>query len=171
MPKKGELTPEQKKKAIAAGGTSALAIAAVMVFTPTWEGKENVPYFDSVKVKTVCYGETRVEMRRYSDKECLLLLEKGARQFQAGVLKINPRLSTDPYQWAAHTDFAYNVGLGNYAKSSVAKLYYAGREQEACHAIGKYVYAGKKVVRGLKLRRNGDDVRLGEIELCLTPYP
>lgn len=170
MPKRGELTPTQKKAA-AVGGTGALAAAAVLAILPVWEGKENVPYFDSVKVKTVCYGETKVEMRRYSDHECIVMLDGRAKQFQAAVLKVNPGLSHDPYIWAAHTAFAYNVGVGTYANGSVAKLYRIGRKQESCKAIAKYKYAGGKVLRGLELRRIGDNVRLGEVELCLTPYP
>lgn len=170
MTKRGELTPQQKKVA-ATGGVTALALAATMAILPVWEGKSNNPYFDSVKVKTVCYGETRVEMRKYSDKECIVMLEKGAKEFQTWVLEANPRLKTDPYQWAAHTTFAYNVGMGNYRKSSVRRLYAAGHEIAACRAMGKYRLAGGKVLKGLVLRRGGDADRLGEMELCLTPYP
>lgn len=168
MTKKGELTPEQKRVA-AVGGTTALALSASLAILATWEGKSNTPYFDVVGVRTVCYGETRVEMRRYSDAECLVLLTKGAQQFQEAVLKVNPRLKSDPYQWAAHTSFAYNVGMATYRKSSVARLYAQGREVEACQFIVKYKYAGRKVFRGLLLRRQGDH-RLGERELCLTPH-
>lgn len=169
-PKRGELTPGQRKAA-AAGGASALALAAAAAIISTWEGKSNTPYFDSVGVATVCYGETRVEMRRYSDDECTAMLAEGAKDFQKGVLQQNPRLATDPYQWAAHTSLAYNVGLGTYARSSVAKLYREGHEVEACKFIGKYRMAGGKPFKGLILRREGDTSRLGEIELCLTPHP
>lgn len=170
MPKRGELTPEQKKTALK-GGTAALAGAAILAILPVWEGKSNDPYFDSVKVRTVCYGETRVEMRHYSDKECLLLLDEGAQQFQKAVLQVNPGLSKDPYIWAAHTSFAYNNGVATYRKSSVSSLYRLGRKKESCQAIAKYKYAGKKILPGLVLRRNGDKTRFGEVELCLTPYP
>jgi lysozyme len=163
--KRGELTPGQKKAA-ATGGASALALAAAMAILPVWEGKSNAPYFDSVKVKTVCYGETRVEMRWYSDGECVAMLREGARGFQQGVLKVNPRISTDPLQWAAHTSLAYNIGLVAYRRSSVARLYAAGNERAACEAIGKYKFAGGKVWRGLELRRQGDAGRFGEVELC-----
>lgn len=169
-PKKGELTPGQKAMGLA-GGASALALAATMAILPAWEGKSNTPYFDSVKVRTVCYGETRVEMRRYSDTECLAMLEKGAREFQNAVVRVNPRLRTDPYQWAAHTSLAYNIGTVAYARSSVARLYRQGKEVEACQFIGRYRFAGGKEFRGLKLRRYGDAQRFGEIELCLTPHP
>jgi lysozyme len=170
MPKQGELDPERKRKLIQAGGGGALATAALIAILPIWEGKRNNPYFDAVGVRTVCYGETRVNMRRYSDAECVALLEEGAKDFQAAVLKINPRLKSDPYQWAAHTSLAYNIGVGRYRKSSVARLYAAGQEMTACYAIATYRFAGKQELKGLKMRRLGDRYRLGEVELCLTPH-
>lgn len=167
--KRGELTPKQKA---ATGGGLALALAATVSILQVWEGKVNTPHWDRYgKVWDVCYGETRVEMRPYSDYECATLLNTAAGSFQADVLRLNPRLKTDPYQLGAHTSFAYNLGVGTYANSSVRRLYAAGQEVPACKAIAKYRYAGKQVLRGLELRRLGDKTRLGEIELCLTPDP
>lgn len=170
MPKRGQLTPSQKA-AVAGAGGGGLALAATLAILPVWEGKSNTPYFDSVGVATVCYGETAAEMREYSDAECTAMLTERAKEFQTAVLRINPRLSTDPYQWAAHTSLAYNIGVSAYAKSSIARLYKEGDEIAACDAIGKYKYAGGRVLRGLVLRRQGDANRLGEVELCKTPHP
>jgi lysozyme len=168
-PKRGELTPKQKA---AAGGGLALALASTVAILQVWEGKVNDPHWDRYgKIYDVCYGETRVEMRHYSDQECLLLLRNGAGEFQAAVLKINPRLKTDPYQLGAHTSFAYNLGVATYRKSSVARLYREGKESLACKAFALYRYAGGQELRGLKLRRFGDATRFGEMELCLTPHP
>jgi lysozyme len=167
MPKSGELTPAQKRTA-AVGGSAALASAALLAMLSTWEGTRNNPYTDSVGVRTVCTGETHVAMRHYSDGECALMLEKRAKQFLDATAKINPGLKSDPYQWAAHSDLAYNNGTATYARSSVARLYAAGHKRAACEALGKYIYAGGKPFRGLVLRRNGDNARLGEIELCET---
>lgn len=173
MTKKGELTTTQKKAALAGGGVSALALAAALALIPAWEGKKNDPYFDSVRIETVCFGETKVQMRHYSDAECNAMLAKRVKEFQAAVLKWNPRLKDDPYQLAAHTSFAYNLGMRTYYNSSVSKLYRLGNayEPQACRAIGKYKMAGGKPLPGLVARRNGDWVRIGEIEVCLTPYP
>jgi hypothetical protein len=101
MTKKGELTTQQKKAAIATGGVSALALAAALALIPAWEGKKNDPYFDSVRIETVCFGETKVKMRHYTDAECNAMLAKRVKEFQAAVLKWNPRLKEDPYQLAA----------------------------------------------------------------------
>ncbi len=55
------------------GGAAILLIGLV----GAWEGKRNDPYKDIVGVPTVCYGETRVQMRRYSDAECKDMLADG----------------------------------------------------------------------------------------------
>ncbi len=163
--KQGQLSPAQKKTA-AAGGSLALATAALLAILPVWEGYNNTPYRDVVGVMTVCTGETRVKMRVYTDTECAEMLKKGIQPFLATVLKHNPRIDTDPEQWAAHAALAYNIGEAGYAKSSVARLYAAGDELAACEAIGRYKYAGGKVWKGLVFRRQGDAKRYGEVELC-----
>lgn len=138
---------------------TALALAAATI--APWEGKRNEPYADPIGIVTVCYGETRVPMRRYSDAECLAMLEQASAEFLEGVRRRNPAIAGFPHQWAAHTSFAYNVGLGTYGKSSVARLFEEGRQVEACRFLGRYVYAGGRKLRGLERRR------AAEIALCL----
>lgn len=163
--KQGQLSPAQKKVA-ASGGAAALATAALLAILPVWEGYSNKPYRDVVGVMTVCTGETRVKMRVYSDAECAEMLKEGIQPFLEAVAKRNPRIDSDPLQWAAHAALAYNIGEAAYAHSSVARLYAAGNEAAACEAIGKFKYAGGKVWKGLVFRRHGDPKRYGEIELC-----
>lgn len=165
--KKGDTAPRPGLKKAGLVGSATLALAALVSILGTWEGKSNDPYLDSVRVKTVCYGETRVEMRHYTDAECKVMLEEGAAEFLEAVRTRNPRIVEDPYQWAAHASLAYNIGIAAYNRSSVASLYAAGREREACQYIAKYRLAGGKVLRGLVLRREGDPQRLGEVELCM----
>lgn len=141
---------------------SVLAAAALAVATiAPWEGKRNEPYRDPIGILTVCYGETRVPMRRYSDAECTAMLQAAAGEFMEGVRVRNPAIAGYPHQWAAHTSFAYNVGLGAYGRSSVARLFEHGKQAEACRFLGRYVYAGGKRLRGLERRR------AAETALCL----
>lgn len=171
MAKLGQPTPRPGLRKAGLVGSAAIALAALTGLLSTWEGKSNDPYLDSVGTKTVCYGETRVEMRRYSDGECLIMLEAGAAEFLEAVRRRNPRIVEDPYQWAAHASLAYNIGIAAYNRSSVAKLYEQGREREACQFIPKYRLAGGRVLRGLVLRRDGDASRFGEVEMCLLEMP
>ncbi|WP_299307851.1 lysozyme [uncultured Croceicoccus sp.] len=147
-------------KAGLVGSVLVMVGLAVATIAP-WEGKRNAPYRDPVGIETVCYGETRVEMRRYSDAECAAMLEQATTEFAEGVRWRNPGIAEYPYQWAAHASFAYNVGLATYGRSSVARLFEEGRQREACAFLNRYVYAGGKRLRGLERRR------AAEAELCL----
>ncbi|MBU1253207.1 MAG: lysozyme [Alphaproteobacteria bacterium] len=142
------------------GSVVAMLGLAVATIAP-WEGKRNDPYRDPIGILTVCYGETRVEMRRYTDAECTAMLEEAAAGFAEGVRARNPAIIEFPYQWAAHTSFAYNVGLGAYNRSSVARLFADGQQRAACNFLGRYVYAGGTRLRGLVRRR------AAETALCL----
>lgn len=153
-------TPAPGKAGLVGAVLTMLALAAATI--APWEGKRNEPYRDPIGILTVCYGETRVEMRRYTDAECTAMLQSAAAEFAEGVRKRNPAIASYPHQWAAHTSFAYNVGLGTYGKSSVARLFAEGKQAEACRFLGRYVYAGGKPLKGLQRRR------AAETALCLT---
>lgn len=163
----GEPKPSSGLKKAGLTGSVVIMMAALIGLLTTWEGKSNKPYRDVAGIETVCYGETRIQMRDYSDAECLVQLESAAADFAEQVRIINPGLADHPLQWAAHGSLAYNIGVKGYRKSSVARLFREGRHAEACRAIGKYRYSGGKVWKGLVLRRNGDARRMGEIEVCL----
>ena len=161
-----KLTAKGKASLAAGGAAAALAIASV--FVPDWEGTELIPYLDSVGVQTVCSGETRVIMRVYSKDECAEITAKMLAEFQEAVKKSSPGIEKYPWQWAAHTSFAVNVGKASYAKSSVSRLFRAGDYVGACRYIRQYKYAGGKVLNGLVYRREGKLNRIGEYELCLV---
>lgn len=148
---------------VAGGLAGALLLASTLI--GEFEGKRNDPYRDIVGVPTVCYGETRVPMKSYTDKECLDMLKKATGEFQEEVLKVNPSLSTRPYQLAAATSLAYNIGINNYKKSSVRVNFDRGRWAEACSRFklwNKVKKNGRLVEsRGLTNRR------LKETAVCL----
>ena len=148
------------------GGGSAVALLLSIPLIAKWEGKSNDPYKDIVGVTTVCYGETRVPMRKYTDEECKKMLENAVeRDFMKPVAEFTPTIADRPYELAAATSLAYNIGLGNYQKSSVRKLFLQGKFIEGCKAFrpwDKVKRLGKLVVsRGLVNRRKD------EIKLCL----
>jgi lysozyme len=142
----------------AIGGAIVLAVATIA----PWEGKRNDPYLDIVKVRTVCYGETRVPMRRYSDQECLAMLQKAVEQdYAPAVFKCVPSLK-DPAranQAAASISLAYNIGTSGFCKSTAARLMNAGDWKGGCLAIARFNKAGGRVIQGL-VNRRADEVRL-----------
>ena len=149
--------PSGKLVALIGGPAALLTVAIVGQF----EGKRNDPYADIVGVMTVCYGETRVEMRRYSDAECKAMLSDGLADFAKPVLDRNPELKGHDNQLAAAISLAYNIGGANYRKSTVARRFSEGRWKDACNAFMAWSMAGGKRVQGLVNRRNT------ERQLCL----
>lgn len=137
-------------KLIAIAGTAAAGMIAVV---GGFEGKSNDPYFDIVAVPTVCFGETRVAMRHYSDAECDDLLADALGDFAAGVLERNPGLRGRDPQLLAATSLAYNIGLSAYRRSTAARRFSAGDWRGGCDAILLWNRAGGREVRGLTLRR------------------
>ncbi|MCJ1959646.1 lysozyme [Novosphingobium mangrovi (ex Hu et al. 2023)] len=150
---------EGKRKLIALVGGGAAAV--LMPLVASWEGKSNDPYRDIVGIPTVCYGETRVEMRRYTDAECEELLANALADYAAPVLKRNPELKGHDAQIAAATSLAYNIGPAAYAGSTVARRFSAGNWAGACDAFLMWKMAGGRIVQGLLNRRKA------ERQLCL----
>ena len=150
----------------AVGG--ALASAALLISLPfiaQWEGKRNDPYRDIVGVQTVCYGETNVPMRRYTDAECTEMLSRSVAGYRDQVLRCTPVLAGHPVQLAAATSLAYNIGPAAYCRSTVDRRFDAGDFPGACEAFKRWNMAGGRVVPGLVNRRNQ------EYELCMTYLP
>lgn len=137
------------------------AAGLLIAFVGAWEGKSNDPYKDIVGVWTVCYGETRVEMRRYTDAECKDMKANALVDFAEPVLKRNPELRGRDNQLAAAVSLSYNIGNAAYARSTVARRFSAGDFRGACDAFLMWTKAGGKVVRGLVNRRRA------ERDLCL----
>ena len=154
---------EPMQKPVSGKAKTGIALAAmVAIVTPTialWEGKSNDPYRDLIGVYTVCYGETRVEMRRYTNAECTAMLEEAVGEFGMNVLKRNPDLVNRPHQWAAATSLAYNIGPAAYNRSTVARRFDSGLWMEGCEAFAMWNKAGGKTRKGL-VNRRADEMRL-----------
>jgi lysozyme len=140
-----------KAKLAAVIGTGA--VAGLIAVVAQFEGKSNDPYLDIVGVPTVCYGETRVDMRSYSDAECADMLADGLEDFAKPVLARNPELRGHDAQVLAATSLAYNIGSAAYARSTVAKKFSAGDWKGACNAFLAWRFAGGREIKGLKVRR------------------
>lgn len=152
--------PKGRAGLIALVGASAAALMTATV--ATWEGKSNDPYRDIVGVMTVCYGETRVNMRRYSNAECEDMLAEGLADFAKPVLACTPNLRGRPEQLAAAVSLAYNIGAAAYCRSTVDRRFDAGNFRGACDAFLMWNKAGGRVVKGLTNRRRH------ERQICLT---
>lgn len=148
------------RKALAgAAVVSGLAISIIS----QWEGKSNKAYLDLVNVPTICYGETKnVRMGDVkSDSECTYLLHKEVRRLSDILVSTTPVVMTNN-QRAAVISWMYNVGEGNFRRSTLRKKLMSGDNIGACKELLKWVYAGGKRVRGLENRRRA------EYDLCMS---
>lgn len=156
--------PSFKGKPRMALGTTvaALAIATVGHF----EGLRTEPYRDIIGVPTICYGETRgVTMDDHATREeCDAMLVQGLQDFERGVMGCTTATLPDS-RLVAVVSFAYNVGIGAYCQSSVARKLNAGDVKGGCNALLLYNKARKNgkltPVKGLTARRNA------ERDLCM----
>jgi GH24 family phage-related lysozyme (muramidase) len=168
-------TPTPPDPSMRRRGAIAIAVVAMCGVTSAWEGERLVPYRDRLGTghpMTVCRGDTNVPMHVYTHQQCSVILEGEARDvYLPAVRRRLPTIEQDPYIWAAFGDFAYNAGIGRFNKSSVARLYEHGHKADACRAMAQYKFSNHRVVPGLYLRRIGDKYRIGDVELCLTPFP
>ena len=140
-------------------GTAAAALG--VVFVGGKEGVRLVAYRDIVGVPTVCIGETRgVKMGdRHTRAECDAMLLKGLAEFEEGILKCVPGLAGAPDErLVAHVSLAYNIGVGAYCKSTVARRYNAGDLKGSCDAFDMWDKAGGRRVQGLAIRRDDEQV-------------
>lgn len=149
--------------AIGGGAFVALALAIAAPTVERWEGTRTDPYKDMVGVWTVCTGETRVAMRRYTPAQCADLLRRALENdYAPAVLAAVPALRHRPYQLAASISLTYNIGTAAFARSTVARRFNAGEWRGGCEAFLMWNRAGSRVVPGLTNRRRD------ERKLCLT---
>lgn len=145
------------------GGASAIGLLAIG-FVGNWEGLRLYAYQDVIGVWTACYGEThgiRPGMK-FTRDQCDVMfldsLEKHERGMRACMVKPD---SIPPKTYVAFVSFTYNVGIGAYCRSTLARLVNVGNLRGACDQLMNWTRAGGRVVKGLVNRRTA------ERKLCL----
>lgn len=130
--------PGKKSLAVVIG---TVAASMAISLTSSQEGVSLKPYDDRLAghVQTVCFGETNVEMRRYSMDECKDMLSDSLAGYAIEVRRLTPGFDdlTDG-QKIAVLDLAYNVGIGNYTGSTLRKRYSAKDFPAACAEFAKW---------------------------------
>jgi lysozyme len=138
------------------GAGVAAAIAAICLLcaplTASFEGKSNKPYLDPVKIPTVCYGETQVEMRVYSDDECGRMLRRAlAKRYAPKILACLPQLAAQDRrnEAVAMLDSSYNAGPAAVCGSPMARQIRAGQWAAACSSLRSF-HVGSVTARPLR---------------------
>jgi len=144
------------KKLLGVGLGSALAISGAFIVAP-FEGKENKAYIDPVGIPTVCYGNTGKEAvlgKSYTDDQCLDQMAEDLKQHDKQLISVVKVPFKSDYQHAAMLSFVYNAGIGNFSSSTMLKKLNAKDYDGSCQELTKWVYAKKKLLKGLVIRRS-----------------
>ena len=160
--------PVNKKQAAVGGGAALTAMAAILLpYTSHWEGTRLIPYRDLGGVMTVCTGETRVQMRRYTPAECKAMLQRALKdEYGPKVLACVPGIDRNIFAFAALTDAAYNAGPAAACRSPMARAFRVGNWRAGCAAFkGWYDTVKGLSVKGLRNRRV-EDKTWSETALC-----
>ncbi len=130
----------------------------------TLEGDELEAYKDAVGVWTISRGVTKgvtagmTITQEQSDKMTEQELDERAVKLKALI-----KVPVHQYEWDANMLLAWNIGIGNYAKSTVLKRLNQKRYKESCDAFLMWKYAGGKPIL-LKRRQRERLLCLGKIK-------
>lgn len=156
-------------KLVASAALIALLGAGAANFTineiADHEGYVPQAYEDPVGIWTKCFGDIRnvTPGAHYTFEQCLHSLNTQIEAHAKPILKCVPGLASAPDKVkAAMVSMAYNIGVGGFCSSSVAKYAKAGEWEKACKRMAEiYKTAKGKELPGLVKRRNE------ESRLCL----
>ena len=142
-----------------------------------FEGLRTTAYRDATGVWTIGYGHTsRAGLPNVqpgmtiSHDEASRILALDVTRFAEGVESLLTRQLTDR-QFSALVSFAYNVGLGNFGKSSVRLAANVGDHERVQRRLGLWVKAGGRTLPGLVRRRAAEAAMYGSTMPEQEPPP
>jgi len=142
----------------------ALAVQVAAALARRFEGLFLLPYLCPAGVPSIGYGATYYEDGRRvtltdptitRERAEALLVWMVRTIYLPAVLRLCPAIDT-PERLAALIDFAFNLGAGNLAASTLRKRVNASRWAEVPAEIRKWNRGGGRVLRGLVLRREAE---------------
>jgi lysozyme len=108
-------------------------------------------------VPTIGFGETKgVKMGDKTTPERALVQLLQSAQAHADGVRACVHVPLFQYEFEAYVDFAYNVGVGAFCGSTLAKKLNAGDYDGACYELLKWNRAGGRVLSGLTKRRQAE---------------
>lgn len=128
-----------------------------------FEGLRLKPYKCSAGVPTIGFGSTYYEDGTKVSMSDPAITEERAKElflhtlktYMAAVDKVCDA-DTTQNQYDAMVSLCYNIGTGNFSKSSVAKFHKAKNYGNAANSFGMWRKAGGQVVKGLVRRREAE---------------
>lgn len=142
-----------RKPLAAIVGVAAAAVLFVLV--PKNEGTVLKTYPDLGGVLTYCTGATEDAQwgKTYTPDECKAQLDRDLSRHAEGIARCVPMDRLTDGQKVAFVDTAFNIGVGAFCGSSMARYAKAGDMRHACAALSNWVNVNGKPVKGLVTRR------------------
>jgi GH24 family phage-related lysozyme (muramidase) len=113
---------------------------------------------------TIGWGSTGADIKKgvvWSQQQCDDRFTEHLDSFAEGVSKLLGDTPTSQSQFDAMVSFAYNVGLGNLASSTLLKLHKAGDHAGAAAQFARWNKAAGRVLPGLTRRRAAESQLYG----------
>lgn len=151
-----------KAALLAAGISGAVALSGAVLIAPH-EGKVNEVYLDPANILTSCYGHTGKELKpgmKFSDDQCLQQLAGDLVEHNKQLLSV-VKVPLSEGEHAAYLSFVYNVGIGQFRKSTLLANLNEGFRVSACNQLMRWIYIKGKESNGLRTRR------AAERKMCL----
>lgn len=138
--------------------------AAGLNLVKRFEGLRLAAYLDPVGIWTIGYGHTRTATRgmRITTETADALLRADLRDAEDAVSRL-VKAQLNDNEFSALVSFAFNLGQGNLAKSTLLRRLNAGLRDQAAREFLRWNRAGGRVLNGLVARR------AAEMALFLTP--
>lgn len=128
-------------------------------FVKAWEGLRLEPYLDAVGVPTIGYGHI---LAPSAPRPLSINVEMAdmylADDLDAHAAGVNELITIDlmQHEFDALVDFAFNLGVGALARSTLLRKVNAKQFYEVAGEFERWVYAGDKRLIGLVKRRDAE---------------
>ena len=148
------------------GALAAITLAGSLAIQTVggFEGLKLYAYRDVVGIWTACYGETKgiKPGMKFSKADCDNMLIDSLVEHEEGMRRCLNQPDALPIKtYVAGVSLTYNIGIGGFCGSTVARKLNAGDISGACDAFLMWDKAKGKRIKGLTVRREA------ERELCL----
>lgn len=126
----------------------------ILAFIKSFESLRTVAYDDGVGVWTIGYGHTKgVQQGQKITRTQAEDWFRGDVHVAEGALRLGIKVPLAQHEYDALVSFVFNVGGGNFAKSTLRSLLNELRYEDAAEELPKWRKAGGRVLAGLERRR------------------
>ena len=143
------------------GALAAITLAGSLAIQTVdgFEGLKLYAYRDVVGIWTACYGETKgiTPGMKFSKSDCDNMLIDSLVEHEEGMWRCLKQPDALPIEtYVAGVSLTYNIGIGGFCGSTVARRFNASDIRGACDAFLMWDKGKGKRIKGLTVRRKGE---------------